>query len=217
MNSPRPRFSYGSTAFFALDTERIRRYRPGLLNTQHLSRKKRMQRRLFSLALGSGLATMAAGVSAKNSKGQGAHDVEAQLRQIEAASGGRLGVCILNTADGRRLGHRADERFAARRLRVGALHAQAMRRQVFGVAGGNQAAARLALGPVEGDAKAGAAGAAVHAGFRGAHRSHALMAWAATGAPAAPGARAAAPSAGASAPVPRPAPRADWARRRAPR
>lgn len=70
-----------------------------------------MQRRLFSLALGGGLAAMAAGVSAKNSKGQGAHDVGAQLRQIEAASGGRLGVCILNTADGRRVGHRADERF----------------------------------------------------------------------------------------------------------
>jgi beta-lactamase class A len=70
-----------------------------------------MQRRLFSLALGGGLAAMTAGVSAKNSKGQGAHDVGAQLRQIEAASGGRLGVCILNTADGRRVGHRADERF----------------------------------------------------------------------------------------------------------
>ncbi|MGJ7487991.1 class A beta-lactamase [Variovorax sp. LT2P21] len=70
-----------------------------------------MQRRLFSLALGGGLAAMAAGASAKNSKGQGAHDVEVKLRQIEAASGGRLGVCILNTADGRRLGHRADERF----------------------------------------------------------------------------------------------------------
>lgn len=72
-----------------------------------------MQRRLFSLALGGGLTAMAisAGASTKNSRGQGTPDVEAQLRQIEAASGGRLGVCILNTADGRRFGHRADERF----------------------------------------------------------------------------------------------------------
>ena len=70
-----------------------------------------MQRRLFSLALGGGAAAMAISASAKNSRGQGTPDVEAQLRQIEAASGGRLGVCILNTADGRRFGHRADERF----------------------------------------------------------------------------------------------------------
>lgn len=34
-----------------------------------------------------------------------------RLVQLEAASGGRLGVAALNTADGRRLLHRADERF----------------------------------------------------------------------------------------------------------
>ncbi|RZL66285.1 MAG: class A beta-lactamase [Variovorax sp.] len=70
-----------------------------------------MQRRIFSLALGSGLVAMAAGVSAKNSRGQIAHNLVARLRQIETASGGRLGVCILNTADGQRFGLRADERF----------------------------------------------------------------------------------------------------------
>lgn len=34
------------------------------------------------------------------------------LADIERKSGGRLGVCILDTASGRRLGHRMDERFA---------------------------------------------------------------------------------------------------------
>lgn len=36
---------------------------------------------------------------------------QAKLNRIEAESGGRLGVCILDTATGRRLVHRADERF----------------------------------------------------------------------------------------------------------
>jgi beta-lactamase class A len=35
----------------------------------------------------------------------------AQLARLEAASGGRLGVAAFNTADGRQLMHRADERF----------------------------------------------------------------------------------------------------------
>ncbi|MCU4118526.1 class A beta-lactamase [Variovorax sp. N23] len=34
-----------------------------------------------------------------------------KLNRIEADSGGRLGVCILDTASGRRIVHRADERF----------------------------------------------------------------------------------------------------------
>src|SRR2546430_17525720 len=34
------------------------------------------------------------------------------LARIEAQSGGRLGVAALDTADGSRAGHRADERFA---------------------------------------------------------------------------------------------------------
>jgi len=36
---------------------------------------------------------------------------QAKLNRIEADSGGRLGVCIVDTATGRRLLHRADERF----------------------------------------------------------------------------------------------------------
>ena len=36
---------------------------------------------------------------------------QAKLNRIEADSGGRLGVCILDTASGRRIVHRADERF----------------------------------------------------------------------------------------------------------
>ena len=70
-----------------------------------------MQRRVFSLALGTGLAAMTTGINAKNLKGQYAHDLHLRLRQIETESGGRLGVCILNTADGRRFSHRMDERF----------------------------------------------------------------------------------------------------------
>lgn len=34
-----------------------------------------------------------------------------RLRDLEAASGGRIGVCALDTGSGRRLAHRADERF----------------------------------------------------------------------------------------------------------
>lgn len=38
-------------------------------------------------------------------------DVEARLAALEQRHGGRLGVAILDTGDGRRYGHRADERF----------------------------------------------------------------------------------------------------------
>ncbi|MBN8921794.1 MAG: class A beta-lactamase [Rhodanobacter sp. 68-29] len=38
-------------------------------------------------------------------------DVEARLAALERRHGGRLGVAILDTGDGRRFGHRADERF----------------------------------------------------------------------------------------------------------
>ncbi|WP_353507287.1 MULTISPECIES: class A beta-lactamase [unclassified Variovorax] len=68
-----------------------------------------MQRRHFSLAMGSALAALAMGAEA----GTPAADsrIAQALQRIEAESGGRLGVCILDTADGRRIGHRADERF----------------------------------------------------------------------------------------------------------
>lgn len=65
-----------------------------------------MQRRQFSLGAGAALATAALGAS-----GAQTADSEEALRRIEAASGGRLGVCILDTATGRRLAYRADERF----------------------------------------------------------------------------------------------------------
>ncbi|WP_144153483.1 class A beta-lactamase [Paraburkholderia sp. BCC1885] len=42
---------------------------------------------------------------------QRADSVAAQLAKLEHEAGGRLGVCLLNTADGTWLGHRADERF----------------------------------------------------------------------------------------------------------
>jgi len=42
----------------------------------------------------------------------GATSETLDFARIEAASGGRLGVAVLDTRDGRRAGHRADERFA---------------------------------------------------------------------------------------------------------
>ncbi|MBA2078645.1 class A beta-lactamase [Rhodanobacter sp. PCA2] len=41
----------------------------------------------------------------------GETDVEARLAALERRHGGRLGVAMLDTGDGRRFGHRADERF----------------------------------------------------------------------------------------------------------
>lgn len=38
--------------------------------------------------------------------------IEARLRDLETRSGGRLGVAVLDTATGRLIGHRIDERFA---------------------------------------------------------------------------------------------------------
>ena len=38
--------------------------------------------------------------------------LQGEFARIEAGSGGRLGVAVLDTRDGRRTGHRADERFA---------------------------------------------------------------------------------------------------------
>ncbi len=42
---------------------------------------------------------------------QSGEDVEARLADLERAHGGRLGVAVLNLATGKRVGHRADERF----------------------------------------------------------------------------------------------------------
>jgi beta-lactamase class A len=43
---------------------------------------------------------------------QGPDESKGRIRDIEQRCGGRLGVAALNTATGKRLGHRADERFA---------------------------------------------------------------------------------------------------------
>jgi beta-lactamase class A len=44
-------------------------------------------------------------------RADGKTDLQPQLVDIEKASGGRFGVCILDTGSGLRAGHRADERF----------------------------------------------------------------------------------------------------------
>ncbi len=46
-----------------------------------------------------------------SARAAGATDIEARLAALERKQGGRLGVAILDTGDGRRYGHRADERF----------------------------------------------------------------------------------------------------------
>ncbi|MGJ7578738.1 class A beta-lactamase [Variovorax sp. RHLX14] len=64
-----------------------------------------MQRRQFSMGAGVVIASAALGATAQTT------GVDEALECIEAASGGRLGVCILDTATGRRTAYRADERF----------------------------------------------------------------------------------------------------------
>ncbi len=64
-----------------------------------------MHRRLFSLGIGGMLVTAAVGAPARPA-GQ-----DESFRRIEAASGGRLGVFMLDTGSGRTLAYRADERF----------------------------------------------------------------------------------------------------------
>ena len=71
-----------------------------------------MQRRQFSAVIGASLLGMGLAGQAKEKLGNiDPATAEARLREIESASGGRLGVQILNTATGARYGHRADERF----------------------------------------------------------------------------------------------------------
>ena len=74
-----------------------------------------MRRRAFVLA-GSAAATLGAPALAQTAgepalKPFRTRIAQAKLNRIEADSGGRLGVCILDTATGHRVVHRADERF----------------------------------------------------------------------------------------------------------
>lgn len=64
-----------------------------------------MRRRQFSVGLGGSLATAAFGAAARPA---GPDDA---LQRLEAASGGRLGVFMLDTGTGRTRAYRADERF----------------------------------------------------------------------------------------------------------
>ena len=65
-----------------------------------------IDRRGFTLGTGAALAGLALPDAA------GATSQTLDFARIEAESGGRLGVAVLDTRDGRRAGHRADERFA---------------------------------------------------------------------------------------------------------
>lgn len=73
-----------------------------------------MQRRALLLLAGSaavGAPAMVATAGEPAIKPFRTKIAQAKLNRIEADSGGRLGVCIVDTATGRRLLHRADERF----------------------------------------------------------------------------------------------------------
>jgi beta-lactamase class A len=65
-----------------------------------------IHRRQFTSTLFVSLAAASFGIRA-----EGAGDLSKQLAEIEKASGGRLGVGVLDTGNGRRAGHREDERF----------------------------------------------------------------------------------------------------------
>lgn len=57
------------------------------------------------------LGASALALRAVPARAAGAEDAEARLAALERRHGGRLGVAILDTGDGRRYGHRANERF----------------------------------------------------------------------------------------------------------
>lgn len=65
-----------------------------------------IHRRQFTSTLFVSLAATSFGIRAEE-----ASELSKQLADIEKASGGRLGVGVLDTGNGRRAGHRADERF----------------------------------------------------------------------------------------------------------
>jgi beta-lactamase class A len=66
-------------------------------------------RRSFLLACAS--AASLAPIGRAFAEKPAAYDAQAQLKALERRHGGRLGVAILHTGNGQRIGHRADERF----------------------------------------------------------------------------------------------------------
>nr|AMP54385.1 classA [uncultured bacterium] len=70
--------------------------------TMSMSRRQAL---VGSLLAVSALVPIPAGAQAQDG------DAEARLAELERAHGGRLGVAVLDLANGRRIGHRADERF----------------------------------------------------------------------------------------------------------
>lgn len=88
-----------------------------------------MQRRVF--VLGASAAAIGVPVLAATDPAVApfrAKVAQGKLNRIEADSGGRLGVCVLDTATGRRLVHRANERFPMCSTFKAILAAQALAR-----------------------------------------------------------------------------------------
>lgn len=71
------------------------------------------RRRALLIAAATLPLTLAVGAraTASTSAGSTSASAEALLAELERSSGGRLGVSALDTANGERIGHRADERF----------------------------------------------------------------------------------------------------------
>lgn len=70
-----------------------------------------MQRRDFGVLLATALPTLALAQKNQKNLSLGSADTLQRLRSLEADSGGRLGVHILDTGTGASVSHRADERF----------------------------------------------------------------------------------------------------------
>ena len=60
------------------------------------------------------LSGLAAGIAVANSRARAAsqRDAMGSVADLETEIGGRIGLAVLDTADGRQLSHRADERYA---------------------------------------------------------------------------------------------------------
>ncbi len=66
---------------------------------------------LISRRMFAGTLALAPALTSLTARAQTQSDPAAQLAELERKSGGRLGVAILNLASGKRIGHRAEERF----------------------------------------------------------------------------------------------------------
>lgn len=82
---------------------------PHLIVKRDLMPMNCVDRRTFLLTIAT--VPFALGVPTKAAESAGAASPQARLAMLERTSGGRLGVCAVNTANGAQIRHRAGERF----------------------------------------------------------------------------------------------------------